>query len=284
VSAPEFVAVGHVTLDRVGDTVRPGGAALYAAVAADRLGVSAGLLTRHGPDFPLEQIPTTIEVVSLPSRRTTAFTRTERDGRPRLVVTGVADAIAARDVPGDWRRAPLVLLAPALHEVGPRLAAAFTDASIGLVAQGWLRRRESDGTIAAARWPTAAGPLSAVQAVFVGEEDIDADAAAVIDRFQRVPLGVITRRRGGGLLFVNGERYEVRPYPARPVDPRGAGAVFAATFLLSYRRDGDPWAAAAAGVCAAALAVEGEGFWALPDRARLDTALAEYGRWLGPSP
>ena len=39
-TAPDFIAIGHVTLDRFGDTVRPGGAALYAAVTADRLGLS----------------------------------------------------------------------------------------------------------------------------------------------------------------------------------------------------------------------------------------------------
>ena len=31
-AAPDFVAVGHVTLDRFGDTVRVGGAALYAVI------------------------------------------------------------------------------------------------------------------------------------------------------------------------------------------------------------------------------------------------------------
>jgi len=51
VPAPEFVAVGHVTLDRFGGEVRPGGAALYAAVTADRLGLSAGILTSHADDF-----------------------------------------------------------------------------------------------------------------------------------------------------------------------------------------------------------------------------------------
>ena len=54
---PEFVAVGHVTLDRFGETVRPGGAALYAAVTAQRLGLSAAILTSHGDDFPLEPSP-----------------------------------------------------------------------------------------------------------------------------------------------------------------------------------------------------------------------------------
>src|SRR5439155_11727791 len=59
-AAPDFVAIGHVTLDRVGDATRPGGAALYAAVTAHRLGLSVGLLTSHAGDFPLDAIPSRI--------------------------------------------------------------------------------------------------------------------------------------------------------------------------------------------------------------------------------
>src|SRR4030095_2249645 len=62
--SPEFVAIGHVTLDRFGEVTRPGGAALYAAVTAHRLGLSAAILTSHGDDFPLELLPPRIEVVS----------------------------------------------------------------------------------------------------------------------------------------------------------------------------------------------------------------------------
>ena len=46
-AAPDFVAVGHVTLDHFGDDVRPGGAALFAAVTAHRLGLTAGVRNRH---------------------------------------------------------------------------------------------------------------------------------------------------------------------------------------------------------------------------------------------
>src|SRR5262249_40456800 len=95
---------------------------------------------------------------------------------------------------------------------------------------------------------------------------------------QRMPIGVLTADRDGALLFVNGERYEVHPRPADEVDPTGAGDVFAATFLIHYQRDGDPWQAAAAAACAGALAVEGEGWSAVADRATLDAALAEYQR------
>ena len=46
---PEFVAVGHVTLDLTEGGPVPGGAALYASVTAARLGWRAGLLTRGAP-------------------------------------------------------------------------------------------------------------------------------------------------------------------------------------------------------------------------------------------
>ena len=70
----------------------------------------------------------------------------------------------------------------------------------------------------------------------------------------------------------------MRPRPAREVDPTGAGDVFAATFLIEYQRDGDPWQAAAAAACAGSLAVEGDGWSAVADRAALDAALADYQR------
>jgi len=87
---------------------------------------------------------------------------------------------------------------------------------------------------------------------------------------------VVTAGAAGALLYVNGERYEVRPRRAREVDPTGAGDVFAATFLVQYQRSADPWEAAEAATCAASLSVEGEGWSAIPDAARLEDALAEY--------
>jgi len=94
--------------------------------------------------------------------------------------------------------------------------------------------------------------------------------------FQRVPVGALTAGDAGALLFVNGERYEVRPHPVREVDATGAGDIFAATFLIDYHREADPWDAAALAACAGALAVQGEGVTAIPDRAALDAALRVY--------
>src|ERR1051325_7302917 len=113
-AAPQFVAVGHVTLDRIGDTVRPGGAALYAAIAAHRLGLSTGILTSHGDDFPLDALPPQIEIVTVPSVQTTTFEHRAVDGARALRVSDAAVPSGVADVPDDWREAPIVLLAPVL--------------------------------------------------------------------------------------------------------------------------------------------------------------------------
>ena len=277
-SAPDFVAIGHVTLDRFGESTRPGGSALYAAVTAHRLGLSVGLLTSHAEDFPLEVIPPRIEVVTVPAEETTLFEhRHEAQGRVSHVRT-VASPLTAADVPEDWREAPLTLLAPVVDEVDPLIATLFTDGAVGAAAQGWVRQVKPDGLVVPRPWQSPDRLLHSVQTLFLSREDILGQEAEVLEWFQRLPVGVLTADRVGALLFVNGERFEVQPRPAREVDPTGAGDVFAATFLIQYQRDGDPWLAAAAAACAGSLAVEGEGWSAVADRSALDAALLEYQR------
>jgi sugar/nucleoside kinase (ribokinase family) len=278
VSSPDFVAIGHVTLDRFGESMRPGGSALYAAVTAHRLGLSVGLLTSHGDDFPLEVIPPKIEVVSIPADETTRFEHRHEPGGRVSHVRAVASPLTAAEVPEDWRDASLALLAPVVDEVDPMIATLFTDGAVGAAAQGWVRHVKPDGLVIPRPWSSPERLLQSVQALFLSREDIRGQEAEVVEWFQRMPVGVLTADRVGALLFVNGERYEVEPRPAHEVDPTGAGDVFAATFLIQYQRTGDPWLAAAAAACAGSLAVEGEGWSAVADRAALDTALAEYQR------
>jgi sugar/nucleoside kinase (ribokinase family) len=278
VAAPAFVAIGHVTLDRFGEVMRPGGAALYAAVTAHRLGLSAGILTSHADDFPLELIPSRIEVVGVPAAATTAFEHHVEGTRRTMRVPTLARALGAADVPEDWRDAGLVLLAPVADEVDARVATAFDNPTLAAAAQGWLRARDADGTVGPSPWTPPPFLLGSLQAIFVSTEDVAGQEEAAVEWFQRVPIGVLTAGRAGALLFVNGERYEVPPRPAREVDATGAGDVFAAAFLVHYQDTGDPWEAAAAAACAASLSVEAEGTDGVPDRPALEAALREYHR------
>ena len=275
-SAPDFVAVGHVTLDHFGEVVRPGGAALYAAITAHRLGLSAAILTSHGADFPLDALPTPIEVVGLEAPATTAFEHREARGGRVLRVLGSARPLAAGDLPADWRPAPLVLLAPVLQEVDPMLAAAFPDGAVGAEVQGWLRAVDRAGAVSPTQWKAPHATLGCLLAIFASGHDVLGQESQITEWVQRVPLAVVTAGATGAILYVNGDRYEVRPRKTREVDPTGAGDVFAATFLIYYDRTGDAWEAAEAATCAASLSVEGEGWSTVPDAATLAAALEAY--------
>jgi sugar/nucleoside kinase (ribokinase family) len=276
VAAPDFVVVGHVTLDHFGETVRPGGTVLYAAVAAHRLGLSAGILTSHGADFPLDAVPPQIEVVTLEAPATTVFEHRHREARRAMRVTSAARPLGPAEVPEDWRDARLVMLAPVVDEVDPALVETFADATVAASAQGWLRRLEATGAVTNRRWNPPRGLLERLQALFVSAEDVRGQESQLTEWLQRLPLAAVTAGKTGALLYVNGERYEVRPRSARMVDPTGAGDVFAAAFMVRYHLEGDPWEAAAAASCAASMSVEGEGWSTVPERPALDAALAAY--------
>ena len=276
--APAFVAIGHVTLDRFGEVVRPGGAALYAAVTADRLGLSAGILTSHADDFPLELLPPRIELVSVPAAATTVFEHETTDGERRLRVRAMAQPLGVDDLPEDWRDPELVLLAPVVNEVDGALVDAFDGATLAAEAQGWLRAVARDGAVQTRAWASPKGVLSRLQALFLSGADVRWQEVAMTEWVQRVPVAAVTAGARGALLYVNGDRYEVRPRRARQVDATGAGDVFAATWLVRYRMSGDPWEAAEAATCAASLAVEADGWAGVPDAVALDAALKDYRR------
>ena len=277
-SAPDFVAIGHVTLDRFGAAIRPGGAALYAAITAHRLGLSVGLLTSHADDFPLDVIPPAIEVVTVPARDTTVFEhRDDADGRV-MAVEATAEAIGAADVPDDWRAAPIVLLAPVAAEVDPLLATHFDDATVGAAVQGWLRQSDDEGRVAAAPWAPPEWLLDRVAAMFMSIEDVRGLEDDVTEWLQRLPIAVLTAGREGALLYVSGDRYEIPAIPAEEIDATGAGDVFAAAFLIRHHLGDDPWDAARAAACAAGLSVCGVGWSSVPDRRALVSALADYRR------
>ena len=275
-AAPDFVAVSHVTLDRFGTHVRPGGAALYAALTAHRLGLSVGILTSHGDDFPLDLLPSQIEVVTVDAPATTRFEH-RIDGSHRTMRRPIAArSLTPADVPDDWRDARLVLLAPVLDDVDPAIAGVFGDATLAAAGQGWLRVTGPDGDVHGRRWEPSRALLGRLQGLFVSDEDVLGQEAQMLEWIQRLPVAAVTAGAAGALLYVNGERYEIRPRPAREVDPTGAGDVFAAAFLVSYQFDDDPWQAAAVATCAASLSVEGRGWSTVPDRETLTAVLDRY--------
>jgi hypothetical protein len=222
-------------------------------------------------------VPPSIEVVTLEAPATTVFEYQESEGPRVMRVTATASPLAAAICRKTgvtrrwccWRRHP---------GSGSRLAAAFGDGTVAAAAQGWLRTLDDQGAVEAVAWESAENVLNRLQALFLSTEDVAGQEEELTEWVQRVPLAVITAGAAGALLYVNGDRFEVKPRPTLEVDATGAGDVFATAFMLHYHRDGDPWAAAEAATCAASLSVEGEGWSTVPDTATLQAALRSTAR------
>jgi 1D-myo-inositol 3-kinase len=277
----DLVAIGHVTFDETPSGVRPGGAAYYAAWTAHRLGLGVGLLTSVAPDYPLDIFPQGIEVTIVPSQGTTRYRLGESRGARTLTLLSRAADLEAEHLPGAWRAASLAVLCPVAGEVDPALAAAFDDAAVAVLPQGWMRKRGRGGLMGPQPWEDAETVLARTQLLVLSEEDLSGSEETAVAWLQQVPLGAITRGRRGATLYVNGDPYEVEVDPATEVDATGPGDVFATTLLIEYQRLGDAWEAAAAAVCAGAASVEGEGAAGILDRPGLEARLAAYRRRCG---
>jgi 1D-myo-inositol 3-kinase len=273
---PDFVAVGHVTVDELPAGLRPGGSVLYAGLMAHRQGLQVGLVTSYGADFPRDVLPPEIEVVNVPAPATTRFAlHYHRDGRT-LTLKARAAALAPFHLPAHFAEASLAYLAPVANEVAPDLAAAFPNAGVAVGAQGWCREWDGDGRVRMRPWTDPHPVLSEVQGLFLSSDDVAGWEEAGLALYQQVPLGCLTLAARGAILFVNGERYPVAPAPAVEIEPTGAGDVFAAGFLIRYNVTGDPHEAAAFAAVAGALTVEGEGIAGVPSRDALARRWQEF--------
>jgi len=198
-----------------------------------------------------------------------------------LTLLSRAVDLEAEQLPAAWGKAPLALLGPVANEVDPALAGAFDDASVAVLPQGWMRKREAGGLMSPQPWEDAEAVLPRAQLLVLSEEDVGDSEETAVRWLHHVPLGAITRGRRGATLYVNGEPYHVTADAATEVDPTGAGDVFATTLLIEYQQSADAWEAAALAACAGAAAVEAAGTASLPDRAALEARLAAYRRRRG---
>ena len=270
-ASPDLLAIGHVARDVKPDGYAPGGAVLFGALTAARLGLRPAIVTSAAPDFDLGPSLSGIPVHTVPSAATTSFANIYHEGKRKQHLQGIASPVASSDVPAAWRRAPMVLLAPLARELGCDIAASFPGSTVVASLQGWLRQWDSTGLVTPREWD-GRELLSHVDAAVVSEEDFDGDASA--QRWARTaPVLIVTRGSQGAILHFRGDGHLVPPLPAREADPTGAGDVFAAAYLVRVHETGDPLESAAFASCAAGLSVEAQGLDGIPTRAQVEARL-----------
>ncbi len=275
---PDLIVIGHLTRDLLEDgTSRLGGTAAYAALAAARLGLRVGVYTAGRPDMDLNPLPDAgIEVQMERSAQETLFCNRYRRGRRSQFLLSRATPLDPAGLPPAWKKAPAALLGPVARELPAAWRAAFFPGTfLAACLQGWLRTWDETGRVRPAPWEEAEEWLPHLRVAFVSEEDLGGDRATAARYVALCPLLLLTLGPRGALLYRRGQPLPVAPFPAREVDPTGAGDIFAAALVVRLIEGASPEEAARFAAAAAALSVQGGGLAAVPDRAAVLARLEE---------
>ena len=247
----DLVVAGNLLVDdivypdgrtRIGE---PGGAVLYAALAAGLWGAKVGVASVRGEDYPLAAIDALaargvdlsgVRQLDGPGVRT--WLLYEERGRRVIHRLGVPThaevSPRGRDVLEHYRGAKAVHLAPMPFEIQSGLVEALSaerETALSLDPHEPIREQNL------AAWRAV---LSNVDALFVSEDDLQLASAALDPRAAlrslaggRLRFVVFKRGRQGGLLYDARERsfIEWPPVPRLSGDPTGAGDAFAGGFL-----------------------------------------------------
>ncbi len=267
---PDFLVIGHVTLDMAGDAAVPGGAAFYASLAAARLGRSVALLTRGAPPAALEVLSPSVRIVNLPSETTTTFRNVYHADHRQQWLLARTGGISPGDVPPSWQRCPVVLLAPVAAELPLSMAQSFPGALIGLNPQGWLRRWDAFGRVRPRPWPGSQPPRAAL--IVLSHLDLPGGDLPQ-SWLSGNTLLVVTYGAEGAIIYHGGQRWRIPPFAARAVDPTGAGDIFTAAYLVRYSETGERESSGLFAACAASFGVENSGADCVPFRASIERRL-----------
>lgn len=271
-TAIQYLAIGHIAKDLVRDGWRLGGTVSYAALTAHALGYRPGLVTSYGDGFDLGPLAgfacartaspatTTFENIYGPAPR----------GRTQFLRARAAPLTRAA-IPMAWQRSPIIHLAPLAQELAPEIACGFEGAFVGLTPQGWLRQWDGDGRVTNNGWPGAFEILPCPSATVLSLEDLRGDWSLAEQWAAAAQVLVVTQGARGCTVFVNGKHAQHFPaLPRTPVDPTGAGDVFAAAFFIHLYETQDPWTSARFANHVAAISVTRPGLDGVPTPDEVD--------------
>ncbi len=271
----DYLVIGHVCRDLTPDGPRLGGTATFSALTAQALGLQAAIVTSAPSAMasllcPLQTIPLYLH----PSEQITTFENIYTPQGRAQTLRARAEPLTVTHVPSEWKKAPLVHLAPVADEVDPLLATAFPGALLGITPQGWMRQWDQVGHISYRSWNDGSIILSKVGAVVLSIEDINGDEGLVCTMARQAAILVVTRGADGCTVFVDATPHTIPAPQTDVLDPTGAGDIFAAAFFIRLWITHDPLAAARFATQLASASVARVGLEGIPSREAIVAALS----------
>lgn len=188
------------------------------------------------------------------------------DSRTKLVATSLRQS----DIPDEYLEATAAHLCPVDYLTHSLLPAVMRQGGVTTVTLD-----PAVGTMTPTFWDQIPALLTGLTAFLPSEEEIrtlfhgrSADLWEMAETLGVMGCEFIVIKRGERGVYIydslTRSRWEIPAYPARLVNPTGAGDAFCGGFLIGYRQFYDPVQAALFGTISASLVIEGSGpFYAL---------------------
>jgi len=267
---PDYLIIGHILKDNVPGGAILGGTASYAGLTAAKLGQYVAALTSYGPDIPSLAPLNNIKIKAVPAPQSTTFENLYQNGvRYQKWFTGGVP-LATKQIPREWRNAPIVHLAPMAQELSPDMCGQFRNSLVCVTMQGWLRGRNGQHNVIYQPHPDLEKWLPHIDILVLSLADVQGDRDTLDHFLNTVQLGVETLGPEGCRVYHRGTTTHVPVQPFEEVDPTGAGDIFAAAFFIRYRQTRDVIEAAQFANACASLSVKGTGMESVPSLAEVE--------------
>ena len=272
-----YLLVGTVTKDLQSDgSFTIGGTVTYASVIVNNLGWQPVIVTAADATFVPPSYLNYARWHILPSLHTTTFqNKYDAQGHRQQTIGPIGASINATNIPADCLPADLIHLCPLARDLEPSIALAFDNAPLFSTPQGWMRQWGENGIVSLGDWYGSDELLPKLHCSVISIEDIEGNWEIAEKWAAQTVTLIVTQGAEGCTIFHNGTRQTVPPRPAHPIDPTGAGDVFAAAFFVRFQETGNLWQAGRFANVAASMAIERMGPQGAPLRHEIETWLVQ---------
>lgn len=276
---PEYLCIGHLTIDKtpVGDKI--GGTAAYSSLTARAMGLDTALYTTfHQPELPLIFSEINFHVQTESTLMTFENIYHEEKRTQHLLHTCAELNISA--LPLQWSDASIIHFGPIFHDVTPESISLFPNAFIGITPQGWLRT--VDGTVVQPKsWDWLRDYLPLADAVVLSVEDVNYDEDAIQTIASLTKVLAVTEGFYGARIYHEGTVYRCHAPKLTEIDPTGAGDIFAAIFFIMLHNGKSPNHAGQIATHLASSSVLRSGLESIPTQLEIQQTLAQLDQARG---
>jgi sugar/nucleoside kinase (ribokinase family) len=279
----EIAVLGHILNEKIvfpDRVIQPvlGSPVAYSSVCMAKLGVSVGVVTAVGPDFPqsllrvFQQMRVSTEGLKVGRRSTSNELIYDQDGYKTLRYLSRADPVRCADIPESYRQARISYVCPMDHEVSLRevenLSRRSEIMAVDLGGYGGgttaIHPTRKDGGEVQALCPYfAVVKASSEDCLYIfgeghnGEKEVGEKILRWGARICVITLG----ERGSYVRTAHQQRYvpALDSTAGAIVDQTGAGDCYSAGFLAHYLRSEDPFASAVYATATASYVIESSG-------------------------